>query len=237
MGRGSSPDDKAPSLSKWLREPLCIPKIAAAPFRTPVKSDRVGGGRPAIVLPGMASGDSSTALLRNSLREAGYEPSPAGLGRNLTITRDNFASLETLLASEVQRTGKPALLLGWSLGGLYARVLAQRHPDQVALVATLGTPFSGDRHANNAWRIYELLADHTVAQPPLPDDPAIKPDVHTIAFWSPKDGVIAPRCARGEVNERDEAIELPFRHFEMGCSRPAVRKILNILNDRIRQLG
>lgn len=237
MGKGVSDESKAPSLSRWLTEPLALPKIAAAPFRKPVETASVGEGRPVLVMPGMASGDGSTALLRNSLAQAGFHPHPSGLGRNLTISPAKFEHLEHLLENMVRTDGKKAIVVGWSLGGFYARVLAQRHPDEVAMVATLGTPFPGDRRANNAWRLYELIADHKVDAPPLPDDPAIKPAAYTIAFWSPVDGVVAPASARGTNGERDEAIELPFRHFEMGCSRRAVRSIVETLGQRAATLA
>ena len=233
MGGGGSDDSKAPPLIRWLAEPLALPKIAVAPFRKPEPSKPFGNGRPALVLPGMASGDSSTALLRNSLSEAGFHTYPASLGRNLTISPARFASLETVLDRMVQADGKRAVLVGWSLGGFYARVLSQRHPSKVKLVATLGTPFSGDRRANNAWRLYEMIADHGVDSPPLPDDPAVKPEAYTIAFWSPVDGIVAPASARGVETERDEAVELPFRHFELGCSRRSVRQIVETLGDRL----
>lgn len=231
---GSRGDDShAPSLARWLTEPLCLPKIAAAPFRDPVETNVRAAGTPVIVLPGMASGDRSTALLRNSLSAAGFKPRAGGLGRNMTVSTEKFQSLETLLADAVEKEGKRAILIGWSLGGFYTRVLARRHPDKVALVATLGTPFSGSRRANNAWRLYELLADHPVDAPPLPDDPAIKPPVPTLAFWSPVDGVVAPASARGLPGERDAAIELPFRHFEMGCSRRAVKQIIEEIGSQL----
>ncbi|NNC51689.1 MAG: alpha/beta fold hydrolase [Erythrobacter sp.] len=233
MRGGGSDDSKAPPLIRWLAEPLAIPKIAVAPFRRPEPSEPNGNGRPALVLPGMASGDGSTALLRNSLSEAGFHTYPASLGRNLTISPAKLASLETMLDRMVQADRKKAVLVGWSLGGFYARVLAQRHPSKVKIVATLGTPFSGDRRANNVWRIYELIADHGVESPPLPDDPAVKPEAYTIAFWSPVDGIVAPASARGKETERDEAVEFPFRHFELGCSKRAVRKIVETLGDRL----
>ena len=237
MGPGTGLHTRAPSLSRWLAEPLCLPKIAAAPYWRPVLTEGKGGGRPVLVLPGMASGDRSTALLRNSLAVAGYQPLAGGLGRNLSISQKKFQNLEERLLQAADVTGTRAILLGWSLGGFYARVLAQRHPEKVVIVATLGTPFSGDRRANNAWRIYELLADHKVDAPPLPDDPAIKPAAHTMAFWSPIDGIVSPASARGTEDERDEAVELPFRHFEMGCSRRAVRRVVESLNERVSLLA
>ena len=94
------------------------------------------------------------------------------------------------------KAARKVVLLGWSLGGIYARVLAQRHPDLVDLVVTLGTPFSGDRRANNAWRVYEALNDHAVDASPLPDDPSVKPSVPTIAA-----GLFMAKYTPGSITE------------------------------------
>lgn len=181
----------------------------------------------------MLSGDRSTALLRKTFDAAGYRSFSAGLGINATLRPERLAALEARLVQMVEECGSPAVIVGWSLGGLYARVLAQRHPGLVQLVATLGTPFSGDRHANNAWRLYELLADHRVDAPPIPDDPSTKPTAYTLAFWSGSDGVIAEPSARGMDGERDEAIEFPFRHFEMGVSKRAVKLVVDTISARL----
>ena len=57
-----------------------------------------------------------------------------------------------------ERHGQPVSLIGWSLGGIYARELAKELPDAARCVITLGTPFTGHPKATNAWRIYELLS-------------------------------------------------------------------------------
>ncbi len=101
------------------------------------------------------------------------------------------------------------------------------------MVVTMGTPFSGSRRANNAWRLYNALNDHTVDAPRLPDDPSLKPTMRTVAVWSPNDGVIAPECARGLEPERDVAIEVPYRHFAMGSDRRAIKRIVEILGEQL----
>ena len=66
-----------------------------------------------------------------------------------------------------ERYGQKVVLVGWSLGGIFARELAKRHPEIVAKVVTMGTPFSGSPYANNAWRAYQLVTGHSVEQPPV----------------------------------------------------------------------
>jgi pimeloyl-ACP methyl ester carboxylesterase len=91
-------------------------------------------------------------------------------------------------------------------------------PDLVARVVTLGTPFSGDPHANNAWRLYELVAGHRVDAPPIEAKLAEKPPVPTLAIWSRRDGVVAPACARGREGESDRQLELDCGHMDFGVS-------------------
>lgn len=230
-------DDTAPPpLSLWLRDlPNTLP-IIFSPLRRarPVAGAKAGTGQPVLVITGLLSGDSSTALLRRTLCRAGYRAFSSQMGLITGITPELFGKAEARLAQLAKAEGRKVVLVGWSLGGLYARVLAQRHPDLIELVMTLGTPFSGDRRANNAWRIYEALNDHKVDAPPLTDDPAVKPPVPTIALWSRKDGVVAPASARGLPHERDAAVEVPFRHFAMGSSRPAVERVVTELGRALK---
>ncbi len=229
-------DTSPPPVSLWLSElPYTLPILLSPLRRAEVASDGMkGGGQPVLVFPGILSNDQSTALLRRALDAAGYRAHASQLGFVTGITPASFARAEARLAEVAEAEGSKVVLLGWSLGGIYARVLAQRHPDLVELVMTLGTPFSGNRRANNAWRVYEALNDHAVDAPPLPDDPAVKPPVPTIAIWSRQDGVIAPASARGLPHERDAEVEVPFRHFAMGSSRPAITRIVAELRTRLR---
>jgi pimeloyl-ACP methyl ester carboxylesterase len=224
-------DTAPPPRSLWFRElPMMAPVMLAPLRRAQAVADAVPGeGQPVLVLPGLLSGDSPTALLRSTLDQAGYRAHPAKLGLVTGITPENLARAIDRLAEVAGQAQGKVVLVGWSLGGIYARVLAQRHPDLVELVMTLGTPFSGDRRANNAWRVYEALNDHPVDAVPLPDDPAVKPPVPTIALWSRMDGVVSPASARGLPHERDAEVEVPFRHFALASTRPAIARVVTEL--------
>jgi pimeloyl-ACP methyl ester carboxylesterase len=125
------------------------------------------------------------------------------------------------------------VLVGWSLGGLFARELAKRQPDIVAGVITMGTPFSGSPHSNNLWRLYELVAGHRVDEPPIDTVLAEKPPVPTTAMWSPRDGVVHHRCACGKPGERDRAVALRCSHMGFAFSPEAALVLL----DEIERLG
>lgn len=228
-----------PPLRKWMREFPSLPLIWSSPMRR-VRADDLANCPapdepiPVLVLPGILSSDYATSLLRRSLNAAGYHAYASRLGIVTGVTPRRFAQAEERLREVHRREGRPVVLIGISLGGLYARVLAQRHPQKVAMVITLGTPFSGDRRANNAWRVYEAINDHKVDAPPVPDDPSRKPPVPTIAVWSRDDGIIAPQCTRGLATQRDIAIEVKERHFEFSASRRSIRRILAILAEHLR---
>jgi len=128
------------------------------------------------------------------------------------------------------------LIVGWSLGGLYARELARQCPNRVRAVVTLGSPFSGDAHQNNVWQLYELVAGHKVDQPPIPRI-LEKPPVPSLAIWSRRDGIIAPRAAYGLEGERDEAVELDSAHMAFGESRKTAEQVVREIDRFLKKYG
>ncbi|MEP0190468.1 MAG: alpha/beta fold hydrolase [Erythrobacter sp.] len=166
-----------------------------------------------LVLPGFASGAGRMRYFAQQLERAGHRTKRWGLGRNWGASEETFAHMEKRLLDLHKRSGKKVVLLGWSLGGVFGRELAKRHPEAVTKVITMGSPFSGSPRANNVWRIYQFITGHPVDQPPVEAEIATKPPVETVAFWSANDGVIAPRCAAGLPEERDRAIALRCTHI------------------------
>jgi len=125
-------------------------------------------------------------------------------------------------------------VIGWSLGGVFARELARAAPEQVLAVVTLGSPFSGDPRWNNVWRLYELVTRHKVDAPPIERNHA-KPPVPTLALWSRRDGIVAPRAAYGLAEERDEAVELHCTHMGFAVSASGTRAVVGATQTFLRQ--
>src|SRR5271167_789775 len=121
-----------------------------------------GDGHPVLVLPGLAAGDASTALMRRFLRSRGYATSGWGQGLNLGLREGVLDRAHDRLCKLWIEHGRSVSLVGWSLGGLYARELAKRSPEIVRLVITLGSPFTGHPRQTNAWRIYEFASGHRI---------------------------------------------------------------------------
>lgn len=166
-----------------------------------------------MILPGFATHPVRMRYLAQALEAAGHRTKRWGLGFNWGADEERFALLEARLADLHARHGRPIVLLGWSLGGLFARELAKRQPQAVAKVITMGSPFSGSPRANNVWRAYQFITGHSVDAPPIEADLAAKPPVETVALWSANDGAIAPRCAAGRPGERDRAVAVRCTHI------------------------
>jgi len=180
-------------------------------------------GPPALVIPGFVAHDRTTEPLRRALAEASWRVHGWDMGMNVGVRADTVERLESRL--EAIRDGSRVLVVGWSLGGLFARELARSAPDRVRAIVTLGSPFSGDPKQNNVWRAYEMIARHKVDDPPIPRITE-KPPVPHLAIWSRRDGLIAPRAARGLEHERDEAVELNCHHMAFGISQSAARDVV-----------
>jgi pimeloyl-ACP methyl ester carboxylesterase len=187
-----------------------------------------------LVVPGFLATDRTTLALRKALADAGWRVHGWDMGWNLGVRADTIERLRDRL--DAIRHDVPILVVGWSLGGLFARELARAFPERVRAVVTLGTPFSGDLHQNNVWRLYELVAGHKVDNPPIPRI-TDKPPVPHLALWSRKDGLIAPRAARGLDHERDEAVELPVAHMAFGVSRRAARRVVHEIDRFLKKYG
>ena len=102
-----------------------------------------GDGHPVLVLPGLFASDASTRLLRAYLRERGYDTHGWGLGRNLGPRRGVATAMLQRLDQLHERSGRRVSLVGWSLGGAYARRLAAARPDAMRNTIMLGSPLEG----------------------------------------------------------------------------------------------
>jgi predicted alpha/beta hydrolase family esterase len=189
-------------------------------------------GPPALVIPGFIANDRTTMALRRALAEGGWRAHPWGHGWNMGARADIIDRLRARLDAIHP---DPILVVGWSLGGVFARELARAAPDRVRAVVTLGSPFSQDPHLNNVWRLYEWVAGHPVDQPPIERNSA-KPPVPTLAVWSRRDGIIAPAAARGEPHETDKHVELECNHMAFGVSGRTARRVVQEIDTFLKSL-
>lgn len=179
-------------------------------------------GPPALVIPGFIANDRTTMELRRALAEAGFRVHPWRQGMNWGARADTLERLKR--AVDLCGAEQPMLVVGWSLGGLYARELARAEPERVRAVVTLGSPLYGDpRRATNVWKLYERIAGHPVDKPPIPHSQA-KPPVPSLAIFSRRDGIVAVTAARGTEVNRDQAVEVDSTHMGFAVSKTGTRR-------------
>ena len=202
-----------------------LPLLRAAPRGEP---------HPVLVLPGLLASDLSTRTMRGWLGRLGYPVAGWALGRNRGPTKEVTAELPALVARLAAEHGGPVSIVGWSLGGIFARRLARRTPRQIRQVISLGSPFGRPGHrfdATQASRIYRRYsplhavdgADTTVGSlaRPLP--------MPSTAIYSRWDGVVDWRACRQQPGPISENVAVRSSHLGMGHD-PAV---LWVVADRL----
>lgn len=212
---GRAPLEAMTSLALW-------PLLVAGPR---------GDGHAVLVLPGLLANDSSTEMLRAYLQQRGFEASGWGQGNNLGPRPGVIDGCLQLLQQLQQRSGRKVSLVGQSLGGVYARLLAAMASDSVRLVVSLGSPLAGPTTASHARRVYD-----TVSGPHARDERRREllrqpPRVPTSSIYSLSDGVVAWQTSVLPTQPQVENIEVRASHMGMGM-HPAV---LHAVADRLAQ--
>ena len=179
-----------------------------------------GDGHGVIVLPGLGASDGSTELLRRYLESRGYAVQGWGLGTNCGPLPGVESGLMDLLRRQHERSGKVSLV-GWSLGGVFARMLASKVPEAVRGVITLGSPLHGSPKATRAAKAYELLSGQPANDPRRQRWVRATPLVPATSIFSRSDGIVSWRSSFEEETPSSENIEVEASHLGLGV-HPAV---------------
>jgi pimeloyl-ACP methyl ester carboxylesterase len=223
-----------PPLSLFVLEQgrAALELARVGPRRKVLEAAPRGDGHPVLVLPGLLAGDFSTIPLRRFLSAISYDARSWGLGINVGPSDALRNGLDRLLMNAHRASGRRVSLIGWSLGGIYARELARAHPDVVRCLITLGTPFQ-DISATHAARLVpirpggrSLREAHDLRaylRTPVP--------VPTTSIFSKSDGIVHwQSCLETEGPER-ENVEVACSHTGMGFHA----EVLAVVADRLAQ--
>jgi len=184
-----------------------------------------GDGHSVMVLPGFGGSDLSTRPLRRALTRLGYDAHGWGQGRNLGLPRSTRAAL-TQRFEQIHRERGRLTLIGWSLGGIYARELARAAPERVRRVITLGSPFNHHPRANNADRLYRWVnggGDHVDWEGF--ERRRVPPPVPCTAIYTKTDGIVHWRCAMEDEAPNTENVEVGGSHTGLGFNVQVLRAI------------
>lgn len=230
-----TPLPKPPAVTLLALEPMRAAIDLCASFVGP-QPRPTGDGHAVLVLPGLAAGDWSTLRLRRVLDRAGFRAFEWGMGLNRGPQGqldEWLGGLEAKVHELHAVTGRNVSLLGWSLGGIYARELAKRVPQRVRQVITLASPFAAP-DASHVGPVFKLLnAGRTEMTPRLRRRLREDPPVPTTAIYSRTDGVVAWRACRVRESAIRENIEVSCAsHCGMGAHAQVMRIVVERLSQR-----
>jgi pimeloyl-ACP methyl ester carboxylesterase len=216
---------RPPSLGLLLAEARGIFEFNASLLLSPLLMRAPkGDGHPVLTLPGFLASDLSMVPMRRYLKELGHDTYAWNIGRNLGGVSRTRAALRDRLAEIHSFTGRKASVVGWSLGGVYARDLALQAPDMVRDVVTLGSPFANDIRATNATRLYEALSGEVVEDnSELRTAIAGDLPVPATSIYSRTDGIVNWRTCLLRPSDIAENIEVHLAsHVGLGVNPAAL---------------
>jgi pimeloyl-ACP methyl ester carboxylesterase len=199
-----------------------------------------GDGHPVLILPGLGAHDVHTLPMRRFLTRLGYRALPWKQGINLGPREGLDAlleKLEVLVDEAIEQTHgrhQKVSLVGWSLGGVFARELAKRVPDRVRQVVTLGSPFAGHPTATHASVLYEWLSGQRATNQAIIERVRVRPPVPVTSIFSKTDGVVAWPSSVQSTTETSENIAVSVASHLGLIANPVV---LYIVANRLAQPG
>ena len=225
-----------PSLALLGAEPFRAAFELARHHLVKVRPAKPGDGHPVVIFPGLGAGASSVATLRDHCRALGYEAFDWGQGFNTGPQGDLdtwLGALKSRMVDLLSTHEQPATLIGWSLGGLYAREVGKLMAPHVRQVITIGTPFNADAdHTNVGWLFRLLSGSPAALGPALGLRLRTPPPVRTTSIYSRTDGVVAWQTCRHETRSKlVHDIEVDGSHIGMGWNR----EVLDAVTDRLGQ--
>ena len=201
-----------------------------------------GDGHPVLVLPGFLSGDMPTWPLRQFLSSIGYSAWPWGLGLNLGFSTNYHYDIEALIEHRLKEiylacSDQKISVIGWSLGGVYARELARNYPCLIRDVITLGSPINGNPADSSITQLYTWVTQMQMHDPEFQQkviqSTALVPDVPVTALYSLADNIVPPQCAMEKPSKLTESIEVDCTHTGFGFNA----QVFYMIAHRLAQTG
>jgi triacylglycerol lipase len=189
-----------------------------------------GGHRKAVMMiPGFMASDMTLAPLAALCRWLGHKTFFTGIRSNSNCPRETVLHLERHLERIHEDEGR-VVIIGQSLGGVYARELAARRPELIERIITLGAP---TRLVTDSANPFVIVTARLVAKLRNMDDGCLTQscscgmmmverhpgEIPTTAIYSKTDGVVHwESCVDRSGAKTVENIEVMASHVGMGVN-------------------
>jgi pimeloyl-ACP methyl ester carboxylesterase len=195
-----------------------------------------GDGHAVVFFPGLGADQRYMAPLAKHCKQLGYTCYDWGRGTNAGPAGDPEVWLRELaldVAAKVSAHRQSVSLIGWSLGGVYAREVAKALPQRIRQVITLGSPFANLSAATNVGWLYQVLNGGSPRiSPRMTRMLAVPPPVPTSSIYSRSDGVVAWEACVTSPGPFTENIEVKSSHLGLVWHPDVLRIIADRLGQR-----
>ena len=209
----------------WLTVLWRAPQLLAMPK---------GDGRPILLVPGYLTDGRAMFPLGHYLEYLGYQTYDWQGGLNMGFIDPEINHLTARVHDIHERTGSGVTLVGWSLGGTFARECAKACPGIVTEVITLGSPVVGGPKYTAAAEFYR--AAYGVDLDVLEEEVARR-NQRTITqpltlVHSKRDGIVGWHASNDPYTPHVRQIEVTCSHLGMGMSAEVWQIIAETLAHR-----
>lgn len=218
---------RPPSGNKFLKETLTVLQLPRLALRTPslLRNAPQGTAQPTLLIPGLKAADSSNLPLRSYLNRCNFRTFGWGLGTNDGDVAGRLPLVIERVEEIFELAGEPVHLIGWSLGGVFAREVARERSELVAQVITFGTPVVGGPLYTSVSGVYSEEERREIAAR-IAVRNRVPIEVPITAMYSKRDGIVSWRACVDTFSPDVENIEITSSHVGMGID-PDVWEIVS----------
>lgn len=193
-----------------------------------------GNNIPSLMIPGFSSSNSSTFFLRKVLNQQNHNLIKWCIPRNDGFSDETIEKSIDQVKELSDKFGAPINILGQSLGGCFARIIANTIPEYINFVVTLGTPITGLELVNpnsiNQYNISVGMVDAAISHHDEYYDRFFpNPPVPSSSLYSKTDGIVNWRHSVIKETNIAENIEINASHFGMIFNLKTLKIVANRL--------
>lgn len=198
-----------------------------------IPKKKQGKNKPVLLMPPYLGNDSSTKFVRKYLQSIGFKTYKWELGVNM-INSKYLPKLVERLDDIYAKHGEKVSLVGWSGGGIFAKIIANRYPDKVEQLITIGSPIWGVKNMQTPLvRVLEFLRGKTLRER---NNKFLKeleeiPEVPITCIYTKTDGLVPwKHCLEAEtLRSNIKNIEVYGSHIGMGANASVLVTVANAL--------